>query len=286
MAEPERGDQHQSGSKKHSIDDIIDHMTADLQSYEGQYILLGSPPNSQHVWSEYTAPSGQPMTVHNPVFVQQPYEMHDRKIQDFSPQHGLFYPNPPRVHERSGEMIGMVDVGGGNFVNVVFNPTNPGPALHSYIPAHHPDPNMGYIHYPQQQSQPAHNSPVHRDYGLFHSGNESVVNQNNHQLIENVVGNWLPNKSGTYSPFGGVPPTQTEILDDDSRTVRPGQVGQLKKPRIVAEVRPMRPSYSDVLAKSVPPLTPPLAATKSSHIPGSVTKNEGKKQNIKGLKAG
>ncbi|XP_054275235.1 dnaJ homolog dnj-5 isoform X2 [Macrosteles quadrilineatus] len=290
MGEPDRSGQLPPGSKKHSIDDIIDHMTADLQSYDGQYLLLGSPPNPPHVW---------PQSVHNPVFVQQPYDIQDRKIQDFphQPPPGLFYPNPPRVHENSGEMIGMVDVGGGNFVNVVFNPSNPPNPMHPFLPSHHSDPNLGYIHYQQQppaqpQPQPQQQNPqmstgssIHRDYGLFNTTSEPT-SQNNHQLIENVVGNWLPNKSGTYSPFGNVSHPQSEVKEED-RTVRPAQPGQVKKPRIVAEVRPMRPSYSDVLAKSVvPPLTPPPTATKPIVPTGTVTKTEGRKQSTKGVKVG
>jgi DnaJ family protein C protein 14 len=80
---------------------------------------------------------------------------------------------------------------------------------------------------------------------------------NGKQLIDNLVGNWLPNQSGTYSPFGGssnvtpVPHIPPEIKEIE-------QVPK-KKPRMVAEVKPMRPSYSDVLIKSIP--TPPSPLT-------------------------
>lgn len=50
--------------KKRCIDDIIEHMTADLQSYEGQYILLGSPPSTGH--PGWTSPQ-QPVVHCQPV---------------------------------------------------------------------------------------------------------------------------------------------------------------------------------------------------------------------------
>lgn len=287
MSDPGRRTHPQPSSKKHSIDDIIDHMTADLQSYEGQYILLGSPPNPQHVWSEYSGQPGQQIPVRNPVFVQQPFDIQERKIQDFPTQHGLFYPNPPRVRDGSGEMIGMVDVGGGNFVNVVFNPTNPTNQIHQYISSqniHHPDPNINYIHYqqptpsPPLQQQPQHQSPSgQRDYGLFNNNERST--QGNHQLIENLVGNWLPNQSGTYSPFGNVVQNQTEVKEDDGITIRTSQNVQGRKPRMVAQVRPMRPSYSDVLAKSAPPFSPPPTSVKPVGNNNTTLKTEGRKQN-------
>lgn len=290
MGEPERNPSYQApGAKKRSIDEIIDHMTADLQSYDGQYILLGSPPNPQNVWSDYSSQQGHSMTVHNPVFVQPSYDMQEKKVQEFPPQHGVFYPNTQRVHDNPGEMIGMMDVGGGNFVNVVFNPTNASSQIHPFGPAHHSDTNLGFIHYQQQQqqqqTQASNNIPVHRDYGLFSSGTETP-SQNNHQLIDNVVGNWLPNKSGTYSPFGNMTHTQSEVRDEDTKNVCPGQPIIQKKTRIVAEVRPMRPSYSDVLSKSPPSLTPPLQCTKPPLLSGSASKNEGRKQNSKGVKGG
>ncbi|XP_046687718.1 uncharacterized protein LOC124373392 [Homalodisca vitripennis] len=48
----------------------------------------------------------------------------------------------------------------------------------------------------------------------------------------------------------------------------------------------MRPSYSDVLAKSVPPLTPPLTSPKPPPFSGTTTKSEGRKQNSKSGKGG
>ncbi|XP_024083433.1 uncharacterized protein LOC106670838 isoform X2 [Cimex lectularius] len=185
-------------AKKRGIDDIIEHMTADLQSYEGQYILLGSPPPAGgSVWPEYSPP----------------------------PPESVYYPQPV---QRETDVLRMVDVGGGNFVNVVFNPGG----------QEYQQP-VGFIHYPAANIVQPHII----DYSQRASYPENISNG---CLIENVVGNWVPNRNGTYSPFGGQ-------QEEQPLQERQGQ-SQAKK-RIVAEVKPMRPSYSDVLAK--PPLTPP-----------------------------
>ena len=82
----------------------------------------------------------------------------------------------------------------------------------------------------------------------------SNSNSNGKQLIDNLVGNWVPNQSGTYSPFGGSPNVTPVPQFGDTKEVEelprnPSNI-HLKKPPIVAEVKPMRPTYSDVLAKS------------------------------------
>lgn len=225
--------------KKRCIDDIIEHMTADLQSYEGQYILLGSPPATGHpVW---TPP--QPT--------------------------GVYY-QPVR---ENNEMM-MMDVGGGKYVNVVFS--KPGAQEFNQ---------MGFIHYqqppPQNIVQPHIIDYAQRGY------NESLPNG---CLIENVVGNWVPNRTGTYSPFPGVsqeePPLSQQTISPQlqPQQQQPPPQAPVKKQRIVAEVKPMRPSYSDVLAKS-PPLTPPptvKAATKPVITPSVPSlKSEPKKTQTK-----
>ncbi|CAH1395752.1 unnamed protein product [Nezara viridula] len=198
--------------KKRCIDDIIEHMTADLQSYEGQYILLGSPPASgPTVW---TPPQPQ----------------------------GVYY-QPVRDNN---EMM-MMDVGGGKYVNLVFKPGT----------QEYNQPPMSFIHYQQPQNlvQPHIIDYSQRGY------NESLPNG---CLIENVVGNWVPNRTGTYSPFPGVSQEDVPTLQQQQINQQPSPApAPVKKQRIVAEVKPMRPSYSDVLAKS-PPLTPPPTAKTAS----------------------
>ncbi|KAF6198096.1 hypothetical protein GE061_007843 [Apolygus lucorum] len=206
------------GGKKRCIDDIIEHMTADFGGYEGQYIqFLGSSSATGPVWSPPSGSSGS-----------------------------VYYP-------QQGE-LGMMDVGGGNFV--VYQ-TKPNPEFTGQP--------VGFIHYPTPQSQAQQNLvQPHIDYSQ-RPFNENVSNG---CLIENVVGNWAPNRNGTYSPFGGLVQDEAapQGAGDQSRApAPPGQQAPVKKQRIVAEVKPMRPSYSDVLAKS-PPLTPP-PTTKAASKP-------------------
>lgn len=91
-------------------------------------------------------------------------------------------------------------------------------------------------------------------------------------FLKEVLGNWEPNSSGTYSPFGQNYPLNhpeapslnmlpnnpmldpiTQSLKAESspkRNENSPLADTSNKKRIVAEVKPMRPSYSDVLAKN------------------------------------
>ncbi|XP_014371757.2 dnaJ homolog dnj-5 [Papilio machaon] len=97
-------------------------------------------------------------------------------------------------------------------------------------------------------------------------------NMQTSNFIKEVIGNWEPNSSGTYSPFGqnyplkhpeapslNILPNNT-ILDPITQSLKSESspkrnensplADTSNKKRIVAEVKPMRPSYSDVLAKN------------------------------------
>lgn len=130
------------------------------------------------------------------------------------------------------------------------------------------------------------------------NGNISVANRT--PLIENLVGNWVPNTSGTYSPFGNVTPFKNNLFDntniearqtgEDSQTIKQEIKDRTneditfsfardnKKPRMVAEVKPMRPSYSDVLLKSAPQTN----NTKSNKM--EVKETKAKKESKKNIK--
>lgn len=92
-------------------------------------------------------------------------------------------------------------------------------------------------------------------------------------FLKDVLCNWEPNSTGTYSPFGqnyplNHPDSPALNILSSSPTVDPVTTQPIKvenspkrnenspladtsnKKRIVAEVKPMRPSYSDVLAKN------------------------------------
>ncbi|KAK9500149.1 hypothetical protein O3M35_001465 [Rhynocoris fuscipes] len=287
-------------SKKRCIDDIIDHMTADLQSYDGQYLLLGTP-------SSTTSHAAPPIGDHHPVWG--PSNTH----QSNAAHQNIFYPSQMR---ETNEMIGMVDVGGGKYVNVVFPKPNSSSSSVNFVRYQQPTQNL---------------VPPIIDYQRTY--NEAIPNG---CLIENVVGNWVPNRTGTYSPFGGslhqdeptistqtstlstsqsVQPNQQQTISMSSSHAPPNTVNfnqkfpekpvgismpepppqmntiqspPVRKQRIVAEVKPMRPSYSDIVAKSAPLTPPPTAKLQNNSKPAanltSVPKNDihlSKKYHIK-----
>lgn len=59
-----------------------------------------------------------------------------------------------------------------------------------------------------------------------------LIANGNGCLIENVVGNWVPNRSGTYSPFPGVCQDEEQPGPPPSLPTQP----PVRKQRIVAEV--------------------------------------------------
>ncbi|XP_013201127.2 dnaJ homolog dnj-5 [Amyelois transitella] len=94
--------------------------------------------------------------------------------------------------------------------------------------------------------------------------------------LQDILGNLEPNSTGTYSPFGQNYPLNhpdapsLNILSNSGMEPKPGMrvenspkrnensplADTSTKKRIVAEVKPMRPSYSDVLAKNTKNVSP------------------------------
>lgn len=234
IMEDDRSSKEVLSQKKTSIDDIIDHITADLQSYDGKYILLGQPSDSetQSIWQQRV--TRQPENLN---YIQNTYQEQQRI--NHRPLDSNFYYSSNS----------FIDNSRSNYVPCMFNNSN------QYQNTNNADSHYNYVYY-----QPNSN-PTNADYGLF-----NPPNFQNHHLIENLVGNWVPNQNGTYSPFGS-PTHMLENRMEASITMQhqspstqhsssPSTFSKLgnnavRRPRMVAEVRPMRPSYSDVLAKSV-----------------------------------
>ncbi|KAL6432834.1 hypothetical protein ACFW04_006297 [Cataglyphis niger] len=224
------------GFKHMSLDKIIEAMTADLEGSSGHYVQFGVTPQqaTSHNWGDYT--SGQ--TRHH--IPNQPTHPNSSGMQPMTPMTTSLYMRdmpgyeatttdsiyfPPQTVNHLGinennDLIGTIDVGGGNYINVIYGNA-------TQIMA--------------EQCQLSNMTPY-----------------------PNQVGNWVPNQSGTYSPFGGSPnitPVPQSVPDIRETEELPRNISdsQYKKPRMVAEVKPMRPSYSDVLTKSAP--TPPSPLT-------------------------
>ncbi|CAG4941210.1 unnamed protein product [Parnassius apollo] len=143
---------------------------------------------------------------------------------------------------------------------------------------------------------------------------ESISTQSNlptSNFLKEVLGNWEPNSTGTYSPFGQnyplnhpdapamnilpngikMEPTVAQTIKTESSPKRNENcplADTSNKKRIVAEVKPMRPSYSDVLAKNAKPnlqventrkINPQKAETKSNKLHSKTDKPQNTKYN-------
>ncbi|XP_012270899.1 dnaJ homolog dnj-5 isoform X2 [Orussus abietinus] len=259
------------GFKRMSLDKIIEAMTADLESSTGHYVQFGVPPQqtSPRNWGDYSSEQmRQYMTnqqTHSSTPTMQSMNpmasslyMQDMSTYDSTPTDSVYFPPQPVNHlgiNENNDLIGTIDVGGGNYINVIYGNASQIMAEQCQLNSLASYSNRGLID---------------RQYGLFNeqqgptSSNFPTQNSNGKQLIDNLVGNWVPNQSGTYSPFGGspnvtpVPQTNSEMKEIEELPRSIPDTHQ-KKPRMVAEVKPMRPSYSDVLTKSAP--TPPAPLT-------------------------
>ncbi|XP_048508316.1 dnaJ homolog dnj-5 isoform X2 [Athalia rosae] len=271
------------GCKRRSLDKIIECMTADLANSAGQYMQFGvtPPQTAPHSWSDY--PTGQTrhyMTNQPPLVAQPgiqplnpiPSPIYMPEISPYDPPatDPIYFPSQPVNHlgiNENNDLVGTIDVGGGNYINVIYGNASQIMAEQCQL--------SNLASYNSQ-------SALDREYGLFGEQrqipmlpNPATQTSNGKQLIDNLVGNWVPTQSGTYSPFGGSPnvtpvPQGTPEMRETEELPRNLQDVHPKKPRMVAEVRPMRPSYSDVLTKSAPtpppPLTPPATKPKIEAI--------------------
>ncbi|XP_055614010.1 uncharacterized protein LOC129760387 [Uranotaenia lowii] len=249
------------------------------------------------------------------------------EVASSSGSHGV-----PSYGPGSGDNFTVLSVGFGNFIKVYHQPNddinmnNPVPGKYEYelfsnnTSFLRPGPGFGFLFHqqPQQQSIPQPQTSASQPQTMP----SEAPSSNTNMLINQLVGNWAPTVSGTYSPFGGGGPSLlTEGLPRSSeiyvqQTQQPQQpspqheaspvnqqqqptiaannsspiavkpqpsapassavpanaslasttasYNQLnddnsaklnqnvnKKQRIVAEVKPMRMSYSDVLSKQV-----------------------------------
>ncbi|OXU21678.1 hypothetical protein TSAR_004041 [Trichomalopsis sarcophagae] len=270
--------------KRMSIEKLIEAMTSELGSGTRHvYNPLFGPQTQSHNWTDYTPSQMQHYmtnsTLHsNPSNVQpvnpisSPLFMPDippynssmtattaTTTTDTEPEESIYFPaqtlNRLGINENN-DLIGTIEQFNNKMNNIASYTSNQGVIDQEYAP-------IGLFH-----SQPAQ-VPL--------SSSSINPNTNGKQLIDNLVGNWVPNQSGTYSPFGGspnltpVPQLTPEAKETDELPRNPVDTQQ-KKPRIVAEVKPMRPSYSDVLTKSIPTPPSPLTTAPTKPKQESATK--------------
>ncbi|XP_044578172.1 dnaJ homolog dnj-5 [Cotesia glomerata] len=311
--------QSPSESKRMSLDKIIDAMTADLKNPSENYVQFGatqsqtttpswghyltsnsrnysanqSPPLSHQVHHPNSTPNILPVnSVSPPIYMQDvPRYNNTNNIGD-----PIYFSSQAVNHlgiNENNDLIGTIDVGGGNYINVIYGN---GPVIVS-----------DQCQVNNLSGYNGHQSVARdREYGLFNEPRVPVQhnsnchqNTNGKQLIDNLVGNWVPNQSGTYSPFGSSPnvtPVQNSISvgaveqkKEVEELPKSSPHSQPKKQRIVAEVKPMRPSYSSVLTKSAPspslPLNTLTAKTQSDNgLKKTAGKNSKSKNKIGSLK--
>ncbi|XP_066248016.1 dnaJ homolog dnj-5 [Euwallacea similis] len=227
MSEATRG-----ASPNDTRDKIIRDMTSDVRNNQGQYMPLGFP-SQQNV----AHPIGWSAPAASSPFLN----------------YGLHYQEAPlnQAYLHQGNLM---------FESGMFQ-KNMNPPEYNGYPNIRPNsvPQTLYNNYPQT---------VITD-NIIHD--PLVQNSTHSQVFDNLVGNWsLPNNTGTYSPFGNTDtfkPTSlfefqaqnVEIPEKENKFKQADFVADkfnfnndFKKTRPLAEVKPMRPSYSDVLTKPVP----------------------------------
>ncbi|KAG5325507.1 DJC14 protein, partial [Pseudoatta argentina] len=260
------------GFKHMSLDKIIEAMTPDLEGSNGHYAQFNVPSQqtTSRNWGDYVPGqtrhhvTSQPTHSNSGIQSMTPMTtslyMQDMSNYDTTTTDSIYFPSQTTVNHlginENNDLIGTIDVGGGNYINVIYGNASQIMAEQCRL---------------SNMTSYSNQSIVNQEYGLFNDQHMIVPSElpsqnfNGKQLIDNLVENWVPNQSGTYSPFGGspnitpVPQAVRDVRESEDLPSRNISDSQYKKPRMVAEVKPMRPSYSDVLTKSVP--TPPSPLT-------------------------
>lgn len=201
-------------------------------------------------------------------------------------------PNVPRANQNYGNA--MLKLSNGQSVRVFYDENNqqlifPMSAGQYELFNH----NQGVRDIPLQMPQPSHMFTLNQDFAMNNNNVHTpptTVNQTTYpenvtsqsptsNFLKDLLGNLEPNSTGTYSPFGQnyplnhpdasnmniltnnpviEPPKNQPIKVENSpkRNENSPLADTSNKKRIVAEVKPMRPSYSDVLAKNTKNTSP------------------------------
>lgn len=201
-------------------------------------------------------------------------------------------PNVPRANQNYGNA--MLKLSNGQSVRVFYDENNqqlifPMSAGQYELFNH----NQGVRDIPLQMPQPSHMFTLNQDFAMNNNNVHApptTVNQTTYpenvtsqsptsNFLKDLLGNLEPNSTGTYSPFGQnyplnhpdasnmniltnnpviEPPKNQPIKVENSpkRNENSPLADTSNKKRIVAEVKPMRPSYSDVLAKNTKNTSP------------------------------
>ncbi|KAJ8961048.1 hypothetical protein NQ314_005977 [Rhamnusium bicolor] len=251
-----------------AMEKIIGNMTTEMQNIDGQYVPLGFTPPPTTTESLNWAQRPNTYMNHYNVHNIDPHLGHV-SVDQFPQQPFNFMTQPPHLFEPNTYKKNMNSRSDYDMYKSMQNGAS----------------DMGLFDrdyrllLPQNMQRQMVNNIS--DHHVLHQHQEPTSHTSNRtQLIENLVGNWMvPNNSGTYSPFGNSETYKSNVFDlqPDRDIVGTNAIHQIidepkfktpleqpmddiqfqfnrdtRKPRMVAEVKPMRPSYSDVLTKPVP----------------------------------
>ncbi|CAG9760773.1 unnamed protein product [Ceutorhynchus assimilis] len=221
-------------SSNDAIEKIIGNMTSEMQNTDGQYRPLGFS-SQQNIaepinWGSQAASN----TYMNYGLQYQEPHLHGEQLTNYIHQATMFDPVPVLLQKN----IHLPDYNNYNLRS------NSAPQT--------------LYNFPQTAM---HSDSLNQNQNTSHT-----------QIFDNLVGNWaVPNNSGTYSPFGNTSTFKPSLFDfknqngehmyDEEPKFKQSELvddkfnfnKDLRKSRPLAEVKPMRPSYSDVLTKPVPP---------------------------------
>ncbi|XP_046960932.1 dnaJ homolog dnj-5 isoform X1 [Vanessa cardui] len=253
----------------------------------------------------------------NDVYINKPYNMQTSDNAS-NKDDKMSYNTMPNVN-RQNYGNAMLNLGNGQVVRVFYDENNQQlifPMSGQYELFNH---NQSLCDVPLQ-TQPSHLFTLNQEFHVNNNVhmqpstatiqpspyNQENVNQTSNiptsNFLKEVLGNWEPNSSGTYSPFGQnyplnhpdaptivntnptMEPSLTQIKPDNSpkRNENGPLADTSNKKRIVAEVKPMRPSYSDVLAKNTKNTQPD--ATKKVQPQSNTENKTPNKPNLKSEK--
>lgn len=270
-----------------AVEQIIDNMTSDIHNADGQFIQLGftPPPTPNESWNirnKFVPPYHILNNIHNEEssHLFPPVDQFNPHLSyNYVQQQGLY--NTEMYEKRNSPEMKQ------HYYDIYQNVQNKPEAVYS----------QNHNWYMPDAMRPMNTGPSHiqAPQDELMSSTNCINSPNRNHLIENLVGNWASNTSGTYNPFGNVPLYNPNIFDSQhclnashqeepiNSTEFTDRVNEEvhfqfsrdnKKPRIVAEVKPMRPSYSDVLLKSVPQN---ITKNSKSEIKENKIKKESKK---------
>lgn len=231
-------EKNRRSSSNDAMEKIIGNMTSEMQNNDGQYIPLGFSSQQN---------------------ITDPINWGSQPTSNSYINYGLHY-QEPHLGQTCREQLTNYIQASAMFEPVVFQKNVNLPDYNGYSIRSNSAPQTLY-NYPQTVASVLPDNILH----------DSLNHNSSHtQIFDNLVGNWaVPNNSGTYSPFGNTDTFKPSLFDfqgqngenlDEELKFKQSELvddkfnfnKDLRKSRPLAEVKPMRPSYSDVLTKPVP----------------------------------